>query len=425
MKKFRCVKCGYEMRKNLKFCPECGQKIEEIDKMDELYTDDKENKAEKTYKFSAMLKRINIKFVIIGGIVLIAAIVFICVFNNNYNKFIRNYNAGKTDVIKESYDKYDDKDIEKIYKYLSAEVHSIRDDYYNDKISYEDAQNELKKIIDSCKSGKTLPDYATCKSDIEKIHNTRNAFQKAQEYYNNGKYENAYDSYKKVESIDDKLYENAQSKMEELKSILAEQYYNSAKDKYEGQAYSTALTDINKAISYNSDEKYQELKEKCQQGESEAKAAKAEEDRQKKLLTPGKEINTSRFNIEYVGAEFTSKILPERTSSAYSYWNCPNDSIYVDLKFYVTNTSDYSANIDFVKNFSASYGKKKYSGSSEGYCELGSNSLDTIFSSTNITPLKKVAYHIAVKLPYEVINTNDSITITFKIDGEEQLLEFR
>ena len=83
------------MRKNLKFCPECGQKIEEIDKMDELYTDDKENKAEKTYKFSAMLKRINIKFVIIGGIVLIAAIVFICVFNNNYNKFIRNYNAGK------------------------------------------------------------------------------------------------------------------------------------------------------------------------------------------------------------------------------------------------------------------------------------------------------------------------------------------
>ena len=213
--------------------------------------------------------------------------------------------------------------------------------------------------------------------------------------------------------------------MEELKSILAEQYYNSAKDKYEGQAYSTALTDINKAISYNSDEKYQELKEKCQQGESEAKAAKAEEDRQKKLLTPGKEINTSRFNIQYVGAEFTSKILPERTSSAYSYWNCPNDSIYVDLKFYVTNTSDYSANIDFVKNFSASYGTKKYSGSSEGYCELGSNSLDTIFSSTNITPLKKVAYHIAVKLPYEVINTNDSITITFKIDGEEQLLEFR
>lgn len=43
MKKFRCVKCGYEMRKNLKFCPECGQKIEEIDKMDELYTDDKYN----------------------------------------------------------------------------------------------------------------------------------------------------------------------------------------------------------------------------------------------------------------------------------------------------------------------------------------------------------------------------------------------
>ena len=54
MKKFRCVKCGYEMRKNLKFCPECGQKIEEIDKRDELYTDDKENKAEKTYKFLGM-----------------------------------------------------------------------------------------------------------------------------------------------------------------------------------------------------------------------------------------------------------------------------------------------------------------------------------------------------------------------------------
>ena len=85
------------------------------------------------------------------------------------------------------------------------------------------------------------------------------------------------------------------------------------------------------------------------------------------------------------------------------------------MKFYVTNTSDYSANIDFVKNFSAYVWNKKieHLEARKDTVKLGSNSLDTIFSSTNITPLKKVAYHIAVKLPYEVINTNDSITITF------------
>lgn len=27
MKKYRCSKCGYEMRKSLKFCPECGNEL--------------------------------------------------------------------------------------------------------------------------------------------------------------------------------------------------------------------------------------------------------------------------------------------------------------------------------------------------------------------------------------------------------------
>lgn len=423
MKKYRCSKCGYEMKKSFKFCPECGNELFEGE--DELYSDDKNAVVKKKIEHITIFKKINAKFYVIGGVLLVTVIVFFCIFNNKYNKFIRNYNAGKIDVIKENYDKYDDKDVAKIYKYLSEQVHSIRDDYFNDKISYDDAKEQLKKISESCKSGKTLPDYASCKADIEKLYNSKKAFDKAVELYNNGEYEKAYESYKKVDSIDNNSYTNAQNKLEELKPILAEQYYNIAKEKYDGKAYTTALSDINKAISYNSDEKYSELKQLCQQGESDAKAAKAEEERQEKLLTPGKVIITSRFNIEYVGADFASRILPEKTSGAYSYYNCPNDSIYIDIKFYVTNISDYNANIDFIKNFSASYGTKKYTSCSEGYSELGSTSMNSIFSSTNITPLKKIAYHIILTLPYEAINTNNSIIITFKIDGEEQLLEFR
>lgn len=313
MKKYRCSKCGYEMKKSLKFCPECGNELFEGE--DESYSDDK-NAVVKKKKIEHIniFKKINTKLYVIGGILLIVVIAFFCIFNNKYNRFVRNYNAGKTDVIKESYNKYDDKDVDKIYKYLSEQVHSIRDNYFNDKISYDDAKDQLKKISESCKSGKTLPDYASCKADIEKLYNSRNAFDKAEELYNNGEYERAYDSYKKVDSIDNNSYANAQNKLEELKPILAEQYYNSAKEKYDGKAYTTALTDINKAISYNSDEKYSELKQMCQQEESDAKAAKAEEDRQKKLLTSGKVITTSRFNIEYVGADFASKVLPEKTS---------------------------------------------------------------------------------------------------------------
>lgn len=421
MKKYKCGNCGYEMRKFVKYCPECGQEIEQPTS---LYSDNKNVGIEKSQGYIYLLKKINFKVVVIGGVGLAVLIIFMCVFNNKYNRFIRNYNAGKTDAIKANYEKYDDKDIDKVYKYLSEEVHSIKDDYFNEKITYTETQERLKKVLESCKSGKSLPDYASCKADIEKLYASRKEFDKAEEAYNIGKYENAYDSYKKVESID-KSYETAQNKIEELKPIIAKQYYDSAKDKYDGQAYTAALTDINKALYYNFDDKYKELKQLCQQAENEAKAAKAEADRQKKLLVSGKQISTTRFDIEYVGADFTTKILPERTSGSYFYSNCPNDSIYVDMKFYVTNKSDYSATIDFVKNFSATYGTKSYTTNYEYYCELGSNNLDNIYDWTNIAPLKKIAYHVVLKLPYEAINTNDSITVKFKIDGEEQLLEFR
>lgn len=413
MGKIVCSNCGYKVKNNVKYCPECGTELN-------MSADTHVKKVD----IMSNVKKIKKIYVIIPAVTLIIIIAIVLIVNNKYNTFIRNYKKGNTDAIQSNYDDFDDKDIDKVYGYLSQQAMKIKDAYVNEKISYEDAKDQLNKIGKSCKTGKALADYMNCTNEVEKLHNSKASFKMAEDFYAKKNYEKAIDNYKKVIEGDSN-YSESQSKIEVLIPTIAQEYYDKAKDEYDKEDYSSALSDINSAIKYVDNSEYQDMKQKCVEANNKAIADKAEAERQRKLLDPGKEITTSRFNIEYIGADFASKILPEKTSGAYSYYNCPNDSIYIDMKFYVTNISDYSANIDFVKGFSASYGTKKYTTCTEYYCELGSSSMDNIFSSTNITPLKKIVYHVVLKLPYEAINTNDSITISFKIDGEEQLLEFR
>ncbi len=415
MGKVICKNCGYKVKKNVKYCPECGV---EIKGYEDLQNNVKSNNILET------IKKIKKLYIIIAVIVITIIISVIAIFNNSYNIFIRNFKKDNIDAIQSNYENYSDKDIEKVYSYLSEQVIKIKDDYINDKMSYEDAKEQLDKIGKSCKKGNTLTDYVNCSSDVEKLHNSRDSFKKADDYYSKNNYEKAIENYQKVIESDSN-YSEAQEKIQALKQNVAQDYYDKAKNSYDNEDYSAAVNYINNAIKYANNSDYQDMKQKCIAANDKAIADKEEAERQKKLLVSGKEISTTKFDIQYKGASFETRIMPDNTSGAYLYYNCPNDSIFVDIVFSVTNKSDYSSKIDLIKNFSATYGTKYYSGNAEYYSESGSTNISPVYSSTSITPLKTVTYHVTVKLPYEAVNTDESITVNFKIDGEEQILEFR
>lgn len=410
-----CDKCGYKTRKNIKYCPQCGIELTE--------TKDSNTK-NKFWEYLQKVKKIN-KIYIIVVIAVILIISLIIVFSNDkYHKFIRNYEKDDIEAIQSDYDKYSERDVEKVYKYLSERLTQIRDDYIQENVTYEETKTKLDKIGESCKSGSTLTDYADCKGDIERLHNLREAIKKAEELYSYGSYEKSLEYYKKVIQSD-KNYSEAQAKIEELKPLIAKDYSEKAENSYNSEDYTNAIKHINNAIRFDNNSDYQQQKQKYIDSKDQAEKEKAEKERQQKLLVQGKEISTTKFNIEYEGAAFETRILPENVSRSYLYNSCKEDSIYIDMKFYLTNISDYNAKVDIVKNVKVKYGEKNYTSFSQSYSELGDSTLKNIYSSTYIAPLKKIAFHLAVTLPYEAVSTDDSIVITFTIDGQEQRLEYR
>lgn len=423
MQKYVCNKCGYQIKNKMKYCPECGNEI------DYIITGGKGNKIfngvsyirEKICRYGKKKS-----FAILGIIVVIisAAIVSLNIYNSNYNVFIRNYKSGNIEAIQDEYDKYKDSDVDKVYSFLSTKTQNTRDKFFNKSMSYTEAIEEINRIQSCLKNGKILDNFTQCKSDIELLNKSRKSFEEAEEYYHNNQYENAYNSYSSVEEIDD-CYQVAQSKRQELKPIIAKEYYEKAKSKYDEGLYTLALNDISNCLSYDTNSQYEELKKICQESVQKEKAEKEEQERQKKLLVSGKEIQSSKFNIEFREAKFTNRITADRLERFYIYYSCDNDEMFLDMVFSITNKSDYSAKIELITGYCAIYGTKHYYQNSVYYCDAGSTDISPVYSWTSIQPLETVTYHVVTKLPFEAVNSNESITVSFKIDGQEQLLEFR
>lgn len=269
-----CDKCGYKTRKNIKYCPQCGIELTE--------TKDSNTK-NKFWEYLQKVKKIN-KIYIIIVIAVILIISLIIVFSNDkYHKFIRNYEKDDIEAIQSDYDKYSERDVEKVYKYLSEQLTLIRDDYIQENVTYEETKTKLDKIGESCKSGSTLTDYADCKGDIERLHNSREAIKKAEELYSYGSYEKSLEYYKKVIESD-KNYSEAQAKIEELKPLIAKDYSEKAENSYNSDDYANAIKYINNAIRFDNNSDYQQQKQKYIDSKDQAEKEKAEKERQQKLL---------------------------------------------------------------------------------------------------------------------------------------------
>lgn len=422
--KQKCQKCGALIKKGDKFCPKCGLVSESgLEQENNISMENINNTvasvSEEQNKVSSKKKIIMI--VIIGVVVAVIA-VFAIISNSNYNQFVKAYKSEDGDRIEEIYNKMSTVEIEKSRDYLLSEAQGAYDAYMSGKMSFEDADEVLVFIK---KSYDSKADKTAVKDFIQKIgdmNDSKTAFIEAEEHYNNLEYTEAYEKYLKVIEEDATNYAVAKARIEELPPLLTEQYYSIAQEKFNAGNNTEALTAIKKAQSFGDSDECKTLRQNIEA----AIAIEKEAERQEKLLTPGKKFDFyGTYEATYKGATLTSSIKPEDTRGYYLYYSATSGTILLDIEFEVENISNNAGYLKIVDKLNAKYGTRNYTGFEQYYCYVGGDSIEKIYDYDGLMPLTPVIYHVAVSLPAEAKTSDEKITVTFEMMGQELILEYR
>lgn len=436
MKK-KCKKCGVENQENSKFCMECGSHLEE--ETTQLKNENTAMVSKAIVLKNSVLERITMlisdrKKLIIS----VASIIVVTVigsftysyYNDNLNRakryFSENDNAGLISL-KESMSR---EDINEFENFLSEEGEKVLSEFNNGKINSNDTREKIKKIEDFSSRNTYKNEFL---KKFEELNTSKDSFNAGLEYQKENDALQAYEKFKLVISTDTN-YEKAQANINNLKPQIVDALIKRADEEYENTNYSECLSLIKEAINLDGEnDNLKQLKAKYEEGKAEADKKAEEEAKQKaeeaeaaKQLINGKIIETENAEITFVDANFTTKIEADDKSGVYTYFTSESDEIFLDLKFKVTNKGKYGLKLEgLVSNVLAQY--------SDGYnyqmynCFWMENPgyISNVYSWNELEPLKTTTFHLAVKLPREVADSEDSLRVMFKIAGQEQILNFR
>lgn len=433
----KCQKCGAENQENAKFCMECGYHLD--GDSNQVTTEDngvvpnsptsKTNVLERIKSLTESKKKFLIPAIASVTIVVIGSTLYLN-YNNDLNKAKHYFEENDKTSLLSLKQTISREDLELFETFLSEEGERILSAFNNNEIQSDEARTQIKKIGEF--STKNASKNVLLEK-FEELNDSKEAFNSGLEYKKAEDALQAYDSFKSVISTDTD-YEQAQAHIKELKPKIVEAFIEKANKEHESEKYSESLKTINTAIKLDSENaELQELKTKYEEAKAEAdkKAEeeakrKAEEAEAAKQLTSGKVIETTNAEITFVDAKFSTKVEPDDTSGSYLYYTADSDEIFLDLKFKVKNTGKYGLRLEgLVSNVLAQYG--------DGYtyqtynCFWGENpgDISNVYSWDELDPLKTTTFHLAVNLPREVVDSQESLRVTFKIAGQEQILNFR
>ena len=131
----------------------------------------------------------------------------------------------------------------------------------------------------------------------------------------------------------------------------------------------------------------------------------------------------SEFNIDY--AKITNDVVPPKPGDWYSHYEADSGKVYVDVCFAYKNTSGSKVGADDVITAAKLKYANKYDYTGFSMIEEDSRSDFTYSNITNIIPLSTEYVHYLFEVPEEVGNSNDSIVISFTIDGNNYTYEVR
>lgn len=150
----------------------------------------------------------------------------------------------------------------------------------------------------------------------------------------------------------------------------------------------------------------------------------AEEERLKNL-SEGDTFTTNKWEVTYKRTRISAKVLPNNTSGYYQYYYADDDSVYVDMVFYLKNVSSDRLSLNsVVTSAKVEYGEKYNYTSYTVFYSYG-NDIDVVYSWDGMEALHSTTLHVAVKLPRVAQTSNESIKATLTIAGEEKIINIR
>lgn len=227
-----CKKCGSEIDDESKFCKNCGY---------DLSKDLKVNKGSKKNKKLKII--LPIAFVIIG----IAAVVVFMYLNDpviNYEKDIKSNKFVEASTLYTNKIENNKKNKQRVLTYLKSELDKVKQDFKNKKITYQQALSKLSAIDQT----KLLNNVAITSEYINRLNNSRIAFNKGKEYEKSNDLWDAIKYYRTV-IIDDSNFSGAAKKATELTAKYKTQTLKTAEDYANNKDYQNAINTIDSASS--------------------------------------------------------------------------------------------------------------------------------------------------------------------------------
>lgn len=403
-----CSECGREISDQIKACPHCGYPVKR--------------------RGSMMKGKVGRKIIIFVGILLLLAIIAIIAalyLNNPANKFVSCLNENDIERAVEIYNndlKDDSKDVKNANNKLKQNIEAIVKDYVDEVQNYDYTIEKLNeyKVFKSVSSQRKEAVEA-----VEELKASRLAYEKGIECLNNKDNESAVSVFKNVIESDAN-YSDAQKKISELSVIVAEDYSVSAEESFKNKKYNAAMLDIRRAILLQPENStYNELLDKYTKAKKKADEKEKRAEEKAKKLTKGKIIEKDTVEVEYRGYQITTKLLPTDTSGYYSYYQADDDEIFLDFIFKVSNNGKYDLNLNsLVSNVKADYdGGFLYDNYSCYYISDGD--IEYVFDWDYLEPLKSATFHLAVRVPRKIADTEKSLIVSFDICNKEQKIQIR
>lgn len=433
----KCQKCGAENQENAKFCMECGYHLDGdsnqvMRENNELVSNSpisKMNILERIKSLAESKKKFLIPVIASVTIVIIGSTLYLN-YNNDLNKAKRYFEENDKTSLLSLKETISREDLELFETFLSEEGERILSAFNNNEIKSDEARTQIEKIGEFSTKNASK---SVLLEKFEELNASKEAFNSGLEYQKSENAFQAYESFKSVISTDTD-YEQAQAHIKELKPKIVDALIEKANEEHEAEKHLESLKTIKTAIELDSENavleelkiKYEEAKAEADKRAEEEAKRKAEEAEAAKQLTSGKVIEVTNAEIIFVDAKFSTKILPADTSGVYSYYAAESDEIFLDLTFKVKNTGKYGLGLDgLVSNVLAQYGDGYTYQTYNCFWAESPEDISNVYSWDELAPLKTTTFHLAVNLPREVADSQESLRVTFKIAGQEQILNFR
>lgn len=407
----QCSKCGFKNDDSMNYCGKCGIGLQEqlIEVEGKVVGESPEK------EIISEGKKNNRRYIRWIGCIAIVGVIAsgaIYVLKNDMKQVITYYNTGNVKLGEEVYNKLSKKQIEKVNYYFKEQIELTQTSFVNKEINQETAEEQLQKIK---RISSLDEDVDRVIKEIEELNQSRVAFNKAKSYIDKQQYTHAYSNYAEVSEIDTENYTIAQTEMIQVKESAIKKALAEAKGFYQEKKYDEAISKIDNTLAIAQDDKRL----------IEAKSIYENEKAQEMKLVVGKDLSTETKQIKFLGADFTTRILPPDTSGAYLYYSADDDKIFLDMKFKVKNLDKYEMNLNNIfTNVALDY-NNGYSYNTVRYYWTEGDDISNVYSWDTLEPLNETTYHVTVEVPRAIAKDNKSITVTLNVEQQPQILKVR